>query len=73
MDNRFTVIVSDGTSLTEASTVTCFNLLDRQGKRVSIATNIWQVEDKIVNEFGEVVPVGAVGELIVRGPNGMKG
>ena len=46
---------------------------DRPRKPGSIGTNIWHVENKIVNELGEEVPVGAVGELIVRGPNVMKG
>lgn len=31
------------------------------------------VENKVVNELGEEVSVGEVGELIVRGPNVMKG
>src|SRR5690606_23327021 len=39
----------------------------------SIGTSIINVENKVVNELGEEVPVGEVGELIVRGPNVMKG
>ena len=72
-EKRFNVIVSEGYGLSEASPVTCFNPLDRPRKPGSIGTNIWHVENKIVNELGEEVPVGAVGELIVRGPNVMKG
>ena len=72
-EKRFDVIVSEGYGLSEASPVTCFNPLDRPRKPGSIGTNIWHVENKIVNELGEEVPVGAVGELIVRGPNVMKG
>ncbi|MGQ0419971.1 AMP-binding protein, partial [Bacillus sp. HC-Mk] len=70
-EKRFNVIVSEGYGLSEASPVTCFNPLDRPRKPGSIGTNIWHVENKIVNELGEEVPVGAVGELIVRGPNVM--
>lgn len=72
-EKRFDVIVSEGYGLSEASPVTCFNPLDRPRKPGSIGTNIWNVENKIVNELGEEVPVGEVGELIVRGPNVMKG
>ncbi|MDM5153770.1 fatty acid--CoA ligase family protein [Bacillus sp. DX1.1] len=72
-EKRFGVIVSEGYGLSEASPVTCFNPLDRPRKPGSIGTNIWHVENKIVNELGEEVPIGEVGELIVRGPNVMKG
>lgn len=72
-EQKFKVIVSEGYGLSEASPVTCFNPLDRPRKPGSIGTSIMNVENKVVNEFGEEVPVGEVGELIVRGPNVMKG
>jgi long-chain acyl-CoA synthetase len=72
-EKKFKVVVSEGYGLSEASPVTCFNPLDRPRKPGSIGTSILHVENKIVNELGEEVPVGEVGELIVRGPNIMKG
>jgi long-chain acyl-CoA synthetase len=72
-EQKFNVIVSEGYGLSEASPVTCFNPLDRPRKPGSIGTSIMNVENKVVNEFGEEVPVGEVGELVVRGPNVMKG
>ncbi|MEI4831519.1 fatty acid--CoA ligase family protein [Bacillus sp. FJAT-53711] len=72
-EKRYGVIVSEGYGLSEASPVTCFNPLDRPRKPGSIGTNVQNVENKVVNEMGEEVPVGEVGELIVRGPNVMKG
>lgn len=72
-ENKFNVRVSEGYGLSEASPVTCFNPIDRDRKPGSIGTNIVNVENKVVNELGEEVPVGHVGELIVRGPNVMKG
>ncbi|WP_027409009.1 fatty acid--CoA ligase family protein [Anoxybacillus tepidamans] len=72
-EQKFKVIVSEGYGLSEASPVTCFNPLDRPRKPGSIGRSILNVENKVVNEFGEEVPVGEVGELIVRGPNVMKG
>ena len=49
------------------------NPLDRPRKPGSIGTSILNVENKIVNELGEELPEGQVGELVVRGPNVMKG
>lgn len=72
-EKKFNVIVSEGYGLSEASPVTCFNPLDRPRKPGSIGTNIMNVKNKIVDELGEEVPIGGVGELVVRGPNVMKG
>ncbi|ATA59026.1 O-succinylbenzoic acid--CoA ligase [Geobacillus stearothermophilus] len=72
-EKKFNVIISEGYGLSEASPVTCFNPLDRPRKPGSIGTSIKNVENKVVNEYGEEVPVGEVGELVVRGPNVMKG
>jgi long-chain acyl-CoA synthetase len=72
-EEKFKVRVSEGYGLSEASPVTCFNPLDRERKAGSIGTSIPNVENKVVDELGNEVPVGEVGELIVRGPNVMKG
>lgn len=72
-EQKFNVFISEGYGLSEASPVTCFNPLDRPRKAGSIGTSIIHVENKVVDELGEEVPVGQVGELIVRGPNVMKG
>ncbi|GGE72728.1 fatty acid--CoA ligase family protein [Priestia taiwanensis] len=72
-EKKFGVAVSEGFGLSEASPVTCFNPLDRPRKPGSIGTSVLNVENKVVDELGEEVPVGEVGELIVRGPNVMKG
>jgi len=72
-EEKFKVRVSEGYGLSEASPVTCFNPLDNERKAGSIGTNIMNVENKVFNEFGEEVPVGEVGELVVKGPNVMKG
>ncbi|SET00063.1 long-chain acyl-CoA synthetase [Salinibacillus kushneri] len=72
-EKKFNVMVSEGYGLSEASPVTCFNPLDRPRKAGSIGQSILHVENRVVDEFGEEVPVGEVGELVVRGPNVMKG
>ncbi|MDN7228642.1 fatty acid--CoA ligase family protein [Planococcus liqunii] len=72
-EEKFNVRISEGYGLSEASPVTCFNPVDRERKAGSIGTSIINVENKVVDELGEEVPVGEVGELVVRGPNVMKG
>jgi len=72
-EKKFNVRVSEGYGLSEASPVTCFNPLDRDRKAGSIGTSICNVENNVVDVNGQEVPVGEVGELIVRGPNVMKG
>ncbi|HZG70168.1 MAG TPA: AMP-binding protein, partial [Chondromyces sp.] len=72
-EKKFSTTISEGYGLSEASPVTCFNPLDRPRKAGSIGQSIKNVENKVVDELGEELPAGRVGELIVRGPNVMKG
>ncbi|KZO01191.1 fatty acid--CoA ligase family protein [Pseudobacillus badius] len=72
-EEKFRVKISEGYGLSEASPVAAFNPLDRPRKAGSIGCSIMNVENKVVNEQGEELPPGEVGELIVRGPNVMKG
>lgn len=72
-EERFGVLVLEGYGLSEASPVTCFNPFSTGRKPGSIGTNILNVKNKVVNELGEELPAGQVGELIVKGPNVMKG
>lgn len=72
-EQKFATRISEGYGLSEASPVTCFNPLDRERIPGSIGMSIVNVENKVVDESGVEVPKGEVGELIVRGPNVMKG
>jgi len=72
-EKAFNVIVSEGYGLSEASPVTCFNPLDRPRKPGSIGQSIMNVKNKVVDELGEEVATGEVGELIAQGPNVMEG
>ncbi len=72
-EQTFQLRVSEGYGLSEASPVTSFNPLDADRIPGSVGVPIANVEQKIVDENGKEVPVGEVGELIVRGPNVMKG
>jgi long-chain acyl-CoA synthetase len=64
----------EGYGLTEASPVTHANPLWEGRKEGSIGLPWPDTEARIINpETGESVPVGGVGELIIRGPQVMQG
>ncbi|MBO8173567.1 MAG: long-chain fatty acid--CoA ligase [Bacillaceae bacterium] len=65
--------ILEGYGLSECSPVVTMHTPDGIKKPGSIGPTIDGVEVKIVNENGEELPNGEVGELIVRGPNVMKG
>jgi len=63
----------EGYGLSEASPVTHSNPVLGPIKKGSIGMPLPSVEAKVVDEEGKEVPLGEVGELIVKGPNVMKG
>ncbi|MFT9846102.1 fatty acid--CoA ligase family protein [Aneurinibacillus sp. REN35] len=72
-EKKFGKVISEGYGLSEAAPVTAFNPVQGVRKPGSIGVNIPGVENKIVDAEGEELARGQVGELIVRGPNVMKG
>lgn len=64
--------IAEGYGLTETSPVVCFNPLGQE-RADSIGIPAPETEVRIVDEQGETVPVGEPGEIIVRGPQVMKG
>jgi long-chain acyl-CoA synthetase len=63
----------EGYGLTEASPVTHCNPLYGERRLGSVGLPLPGVDAKVVDEGGKEVPLGEVGELIVKGPNVMKG
>jgi long-chain acyl-CoA synthetase len=65
----------EGYGLTEASPVTHVNPLDRPGRSGSIGLPIADTESRIMDlETGtRELPVGEAGEIVIRGPQVMKG
>ncbi|GAB5601598.1 long-chain fatty acid--CoA ligase [Thermus sp. FJN-A] len=63
----------EGYGLTEASPVTHCNPLYGERRPGSVGLPFPGVEAKVVDEEGKEVPPGEVGELLVQGPNVMKG
>ncbi|HIC92082.1 MAG TPA: hypothetical protein EYP21_08525 [Syntrophaceae bacterium] len=68
------VMVVQGYGLTEASPlITLPDIHKLKEKMGSIGKAVPRIEIKIVDDQGNEVPQGAVGEIIVRGPQVMKG
>jgi long-chain acyl-CoA synthetase len=72
-EEKFGAKIVEGYGLTEASPACSFNMLDRPQKPGSIGKAVPRCEIKIVDEEGNELPRGQVGELIVRGENVMLG
>jgi long-chain acyl-CoA synthetase len=65
--------VLEGYGLSETSPIASFNHPDRARKPGSIGTPIRGVEFKLVDEDGNEVPEGEIGEILIKGHNVMKG
>jgi long-chain acyl-CoA synthetase len=72
-EKRFKVRICEGYGLTEASPVCSVTRLDIEQKPGSIGVPIPGLQARIVDDTDRELPRGEIGELIVRGPNIMKG
>jgi long-chain acyl-CoA synthetase len=72
-EERFACQVLEGYGLSETSPVASFNRLDRGRKPGSIGTPVTGVEMRVVDDAGQSVGTGEVGEIAIRGHNVMKG
>jgi long-chain acyl-CoA synthetase len=72
-ERTFGVRVLEGYGLSETSPVACFNQVHRPSKPGTVGQPIFGVEVRCVDEQGRPVPTGERGEVIIRGPNVMKG
>jgi long-chain acyl-CoA synthetase len=72
-EHEFDCIVLEGYGLSETSPVASFNHPDRERKPGSIGTPIKGVEMRVVDENGNDVAPGEVGEIAIRGHNVMRG
>jgi long-chain acyl-CoA synthetase len=71
--DSFGTLLVEGYGLTEASPVCSVNRIDGEQKLGSIGIPIPEVEAKIFDDEGNELPTGEEGELVIRGPNVMKG
>jgi long-chain acyl-CoA synthetase len=72
-EEAFDCKVLEGYGLSESSPVASFNHADRERKAGSIGTPIEGVEMKVVDDDGNDLEQGEVGEIVIRGHNVMKG
>jgi len=72
-EEAFGVPVLEGYGLSETSPVASFNHPAREHKPGSIGTPIRDVQMRAVDTDDHEVPQGEVGEIVIRGPNVMKG
>ena len=70
---KFGVVLAQGYGLTEASPVCSVSRIDGVQKPGSIGLPMPGVEAKVFDETGADLPAENTGELVIRGPNVMKG
>jgi long-chain acyl-CoA synthetase len=72
-EDAFGCKVLEGYGLSETSPIASFNHPDRERKPGSIGTPLQGVEMRVVDDDGEEVAQGEIGEIVIRGHNVMKG
>src|SRR4051794_13777128 len=72
-EGRFDAMTLEGSGSSETSPVASFNHPDKERKAGSIGTPIDGVEMKLVDDDGNDVAQGEVGEIVIKGHNVMKG
>jgi long-chain acyl-CoA synthetase len=72
-EKRFNIRLREGYGLTEASPVVSMNPPKGLNKIGSVGKALDDIKVKVVNEEEIELPVNQVGELIVKGPNVMRG
>ena len=72
-EQRFGFPIVEGDGPTECSPVTCVNPLEGVRKPGSVGLPVPDVEFAILDDAGNPLPGGEIGEICVRGPNVMQG
>jgi long-chain acyl-CoA synthetase len=72
-EEAFGCKILEGYGLSESSPVASFNHADQERKPGSIGTPVEGVEMKVVDDDGNEVEQGEVGEIVIKGHNVMKG
>ncbi|MBI3963217.1 MAG: AMP-binding protein, partial [Deinococcus sp.] len=70
---RYSIPIYEGDGPTECGPVTCVNPIGGRRKPGTVGLPIANVAMRIVDETGRTLPPHTVGEIVVQGPNVMKG
>ena len=72
-ESVFGARILEGYGLSETSPVACFNQLHRPTKPGTVGQPIFGVEVRCVDDEDRFLAIGQPGEVVIRGPNIMKG
>ena len=72
-ERKFQFPLLEGYGLSEAAPVVSFNPIHGTRKPGSVGLALPDITVKIMDEKGHEVPTGSIGEIVVRGPNVMRG
>ena len=72
-ESTFSTRILEGYGLSETSPVACFNQLHRPAKPGTVGQPVFGVDVRVVDEDDRFVAAGTPGEIVIRGPNVMKG
>jgi long-chain acyl-CoA synthetase len=72
-ESTFGVRILEGYGLSETSPVACFNQIHRVSKPGTVGQAIFGVDVRCVDDQDRPLPAGERGEVVIRGPNVMKG
>jgi long-chain acyl-CoA synthetase len=72
-EERFGATILEGYGLSESTAIAAFNRPDLERKPGSIGVPVPDTAMRLVDDDGNDVPEGEVGEILVRGPTVMKG
>ena len=72
-ERTFAVRILEGYGLSETAPVVAFNQLQRPSRPGTVGLPVFGVEVRCVDDHDNPLPAGERGEVVVRGPNVMKG
>ena len=72
-EERFSTYILEGYGLSETCSVACFNNFKRERKPGSVGYPLDEIEMKVIDDEGNEVSIGEIGEIVIKGPAMMSG